>query len=130
LGKGIFELLRIRHAGLNPCRGWAWLIVNGYKDIENRIGAAKWRGPVLIHASRSKSDTTPKALACIKRRYRITERRTNLKPAASSAPLKSRTASNATVPNGSTAHSAGRSPCPTPALHPLQRPAQVFAPKY
>jgi hypothetical protein len=32
---------------------WAWLIVNGYKDIENRIWAAKLRGPVLIHAGQS-----------------------------------------------------------------------------
>lgn len=30
---------------------WAWLIVNGYKDIENRSWCTKYRGPVLIHAS-------------------------------------------------------------------------------
>lgn len=30
---------------------WAWLIVNGYKDIENRDWPTKVRGPVLIHAS-------------------------------------------------------------------------------
>ncbi|MCB5308315.1 ASCH domain-containing protein [Yersinia massiliensis] len=30
---------------------WAWLIVNGYKDIENRNWRTKYRGPVLIHAS-------------------------------------------------------------------------------
>ncbi len=31
---------------------WAWLIVNGLKDIENR-GWATWvRGPVLIHAAK------------------------------------------------------------------------------
>lgn len=30
---------------------WAWLIVNGYKDIENRSWRTKYRGPVLIHAS-------------------------------------------------------------------------------
>lgn len=29
---------------------WAWLIVNGYKDIENRDWATKFRGPLLIHA--------------------------------------------------------------------------------
>ncbi len=29
------------------------------------------RGPVLIHAGQSKSDTTPEALAYIKRRYRV-----------------------------------------------------------
>ncbi|EOL8937010.1 ASCH domain-containing protein [Cronobacter dublinensis] len=30
---------------------WAWLIVNGYKDIENRSWRTKYRGPVLIHAA-------------------------------------------------------------------------------
>lgn len=30
---------------------WAWLIVNGYKDIENRNWDTKYRGQVLIHAS-------------------------------------------------------------------------------
>ncbi len=40
---------------------WAWLIVNGYKDVENRIWVANLRGPVLIHAGQSKSDATPEA---------------------------------------------------------------------
>lgn len=31
---------------------WAWLIVNGYKDIENRSWDTKYRGAVLIHASK------------------------------------------------------------------------------
>lgn len=35
---------------------WAWLIVNGRKDIENRTWATKYRGRVLIHASK-KVDT-------------------------------------------------------------------------
>lgn len=30
---------------------WAWLIVNGYKDIENRSWNTKYRGQVLIHAA-------------------------------------------------------------------------------
>lgn len=30
---------------------WAWLIVAGLKDIENRDWRTKHRGPVLIHAS-------------------------------------------------------------------------------
>jgi len=30
---------------------WAWLIVNGYKDIENRSWATKYRGLLLIQAS-------------------------------------------------------------------------------
>jgi hypothetical protein len=50
---------------------WAWLIVNGYKDIENRIGAAKLRGHVLIQAGQSKSDTSPDARDYIKRKYRV-----------------------------------------------------------
>ena len=50
---------------------WAWLIVNGYKDVENRVWAAKLRGPVLIHAGQSKSDTTPEALGYIKRKYHV-----------------------------------------------------------
>lgn len=31
---------------------WAWLIVNGFKDIENRSWDTKYRGLVLIHASK------------------------------------------------------------------------------
>lgn len=33
---------------------WAWLIVNGFKDIENRSWDTKYRGMVLIHASSRK----------------------------------------------------------------------------
>ncbi len=29
---------------------WAWLVVNGQKDIENRTWATKYRGKVLVHA--------------------------------------------------------------------------------
>lgn len=31
---------------------WSWLIVNGYKDIENRDWYTKGRGKVLIHAGK------------------------------------------------------------------------------
>ncbi len=31
---------------------WAWLIVNGHKDIENRTWPTRVRGRVLIHASK------------------------------------------------------------------------------
>ena len=31
---------------------WAWLIVHRHKDIENRNWPTKFRGPVLIHASK------------------------------------------------------------------------------
>lgn len=30
---------------------WAWLIVNGFKDVENRTWATKHRGRTLVHAS-------------------------------------------------------------------------------
>lgn len=32
---------------------WAWLIVNGYKDIENRTRHTSHRGPVFIHAAKT-----------------------------------------------------------------------------
>ena len=35
---------------------WATLIVLGIKDIENRTWSTKFRGPVLIHASKRKED--------------------------------------------------------------------------
>ena len=35
---------------------WAWLIVNGYKDIENRTWATNYRGAILIHAGLTKPD--------------------------------------------------------------------------
>lgn len=30
---------------------WAWLIVQGFKPVENRTWETLWRGPVAIHAS-------------------------------------------------------------------------------
>mgnify|MGYP001129214565 CR=1 FL=1 len=35
---------------------YAWLIANGYKDIENRSWNTKYRGPFLIHASQTQVD--------------------------------------------------------------------------
>jgi ASCH domain-containing protein len=32
---------------------WAWLIVNGHKDIENREWPTRFRGRVLIHAGKT-----------------------------------------------------------------------------
>lgn len=32
---------------------WAWLIVNGHKDIENREWSTQFRGQVLIHAGKT-----------------------------------------------------------------------------
>jgi hypothetical protein len=33
---------------------WAWLIVNGFKNIENRSWATRYRGKLLIQASASR----------------------------------------------------------------------------
>lgn len=35
---------------------WAWLIVNGFKDIENRVWRAHFRGRILIHASKGMTE--------------------------------------------------------------------------
>ena len=34
---------------------WAWLVVNGHKDVENRTWRTKHRGKTLIHASGHKA---------------------------------------------------------------------------
>jgi hypothetical protein len=34
---------------------WAWLIVNGHKDIENRNWHTQVRGPILVHAAKGMS---------------------------------------------------------------------------
>jgi hypothetical protein len=41
-----------RMPALSIRQPWAWLIVNGYKDIENRDWPTKFRGPLLIHAGK------------------------------------------------------------------------------
>lgn len=35
---------------------WAWSIIQGGKDVENRTTAWKYRGPLVIHAGRRVSD--------------------------------------------------------------------------
>jgi len=47
---------------------WAWLIVNGFKDIENRGWRTKFRGPLLIHAGKLMDDMS---LEMIVNHYRI-----------------------------------------------------------
>jgi hypothetical protein len=38
---------------LSLMQPWAWLMVNGHKDIENRNWQTHFRGPVLVHASKT-----------------------------------------------------------------------------
>ncbi len=33
---------------------WAWLIVNGYKDVENRDWKTNFRGEFLVHAGKTR----------------------------------------------------------------------------
>ena len=40
---------------LSVCEPWAWAIIHGPKGIENRSWATAYRGPLLIHASKSKA---------------------------------------------------------------------------
>jgi hypothetical protein len=48
---------------------WAWLIVNGYKDVENRSWQTRHRGPILIHAGAATSDLDTATIDRIERRY-------------------------------------------------------------
>lgn len=42
---GTIKILSVRQP-------YAWLIINGLKDIENRDWTTRYRGPLLIHASK------------------------------------------------------------------------------
>ncbi len=35
---------------------WAWLIVNGYKPVENRNWKTNYRGKILVHAGKAMTD--------------------------------------------------------------------------
>jgi len=48
---------------------WAWLIVHGYKDIENRSWVTHYRGPFWVHASKRRP--LAEELEEVRRRYRI-----------------------------------------------------------
>lgn len=51
---------------------WAWLVVNGFKDIENRNWRTQHRGPLLIHASRSVDLLTPTVEEEMETNYDVT----------------------------------------------------------
>ncbi len=38
------------YPALSIWQPWAWLVVNGFKDVENRSRATRHRGTLLIHA--------------------------------------------------------------------------------
>ncbi len=43
---------------------WAWAIIHGGKDVENRVRniAGDYRGPVAIHVAQADAETAPEAL--------------------------------------------------------------------
>lgn len=49
---GVGGVLRLPRQAISIRQPWAWLIVNGWKNIENRMWRTSYRGPVLIHASK------------------------------------------------------------------------------
>ena len=54
---------------------WAWLIIAGHKDIENRSCDTNYRGPPLIHAGRTWAGMP---IDKIERRYRLKIQREKL----------------------------------------------------
>jgi hypothetical protein len=50
---------------------YAWLIVNGHKDVENRTWATRHRGPLLVHAGTSKAHLGEKEINRVERKYGI-----------------------------------------------------------
>jgi ASCH domain len=48
---------------------WAWLIVNGFKDIENRTRRTHHRGPFLIHAGLNLDDCTEGEIDSLEAEY-------------------------------------------------------------
>ncbi|UPK31846.1 ASCH domain-containing protein [Bradyrhizobium sp. 186] len=50
--------MNLPEKALSIMQPWAWLIVNGRKDIENRDWTTRYRGPVAIHAGK-KGDKGP-----------------------------------------------------------------------
>lgn len=59
------------HKALTVKQPWAWAIVAGGKDVENRSWATKYRGPVLIHAGKA---ADADALTCPAMRRALGER--------------------------------------------------------
>ncbi|TIN82216.1 ASCH domain-containing protein [Mesorhizobium sp.] len=47
------DLSHLPDRALSIMQPWAWLIVNGHKDIENRDWPTKFRGLVCIHAGKN-----------------------------------------------------------------------------
>src|SRR4051794_10971425 len=49
-GQGNLSIMK----ALSVCQPWAWAIVHGVKTVENRSRPTSHRGPLVIHASKSR----------------------------------------------------------------------------
>lgn len=45
-------MMDLPNVALSIQQPWAWMIVSGHKDVENRTWRRNFRGPVLIHAGK------------------------------------------------------------------------------
>lgn len=45
------DLVGVPKVALSIWQPWAWLIVHGHKDVENRTWPTRFRGPLGIHAA-------------------------------------------------------------------------------
>lgn len=54
---------------LSVLQPWAWLIVYGYKDIENRRWATNFRGRFIVHAGKKWGPEQRDDLAYVRERY-------------------------------------------------------------
>ena len=69
LGRWTPALAKCRALSLR--QPWAWLVVNGYKDVENRSWRTNHRGSLLIHTSSTTTDFTLEKLAWIRSKYGV-----------------------------------------------------------
>lgn len=54
---------------LSILQPWAWLIVHGYKPVENRRWRTNYRGPLLIHAGKKWGVEQKQDLALVRRHF-------------------------------------------------------------
>ncbi|MDB6064824.1 MAG: hypothetical protein JWR26_1032 [Pedosphaera sp.] len=50
---------------------WAWLIANGFKDVENRGRRINYRGPLLIHAALNLESCSKENIKALNEKFRV-----------------------------------------------------------
>ena len=55
---------------LSISQPWAWMIVHGWKDIENRQWSTRLRGRILVHASKGMTREEYQEAFCLAREIR------------------------------------------------------------